>query len=82
VIPKLWFFLPTCGVMGTSGTLILANPGQMHFYSDAGLTSLAGEKELCFFIRYSMIIPIMKPRITMAKLGLVFRDGKRETCVM
>ncbi|CAK7325876.1 unnamed protein product [Dovyalis caffra] len=71
--------LPSGGVMGTSGTLVLTNPGQLHFYNDAGLSSsmsLQEKKNYVSSIQYPMVIPTIEPQLTLAKLGLVFRDGK------
>jgi syntaxin-binding protein 5 len=65
--------------MGTSGTLVLTNPGQLHFYNDAGLsssTSLQETRNYVSSMQYPMVIPTIEPQLTAAKFGLVFRDGK------
>ncbi|KAL9365202.1 hypothetical protein Peur_043075 [Populus x canadensis] len=71
--------LPSGGLMGTSGTLVLTNPGQLHFYNDAGLsssTSLQETRNYVSSMQYPMVIPTIEPQLTAAKFGLVFRDGK------
>ncbi|XP_061986682.1 uncharacterized protein LOC133705464 isoform X4 [Populus nigra] len=71
--------LPSGGLMGTSGTLVLTNPGQLHFYNDAGLsssTSLQETRNYVSSMQFPMVIPTIEPQLTAAKFGLVFRDGK------
>ncbi|KAJ6311912.1 hypothetical protein OIU77_013627 [Salix suchowensis] len=71
--------LPSGGVLGASGTLVLTNPGQLNFYNDAGLSSSISLQEKGNYvssIQYPMVVPTIEPRLTLAKLGLVFRDGK------
>ncbi|XP_073267237.1 uncharacterized protein [Populus alba] len=71
--------LPSGGLMGTSGTLVLTNPGQLHFYNDADLsssTSLQETRNYVSSMQYPMVIPTIEPQLTAAKFGLVFRDGK------
>lgn len=71
--------LPSGGDMGTSSTLILTNPGQLNLYNDAGLSSsisLLEKRNYVSSIQYPMVIPTIEPQLTLAKLGLVFRDGK------
>ncbi|KAH8496874.1 hypothetical protein H0E87_019565 [Populus deltoides] len=71
--------LPSGGDMGTSSTLILTNPGQLNLYNNAGLSSsisLLEKRNYVSSIQYPMVIPTIEPQLTLAKLGLVFRDGK------
>ncbi|XP_011035923.1 PREDICTED: uncharacterized protein LOC105133574 isoform X2 [Populus euphratica] len=71
--------LPSSGVMGTSSTMILTNPGQLNLYNDAGLSSsisLVEKRNYVSSMQYPMVIPTIEPQLTLAKLGLVFRDGK------
>ena len=71
--------LPRGGVMGASGTLVLTNPGQLNLYDDAGLSSSISLQEKGNYvssIQYPMVVPTIEPRLTQAKLGLVFRDGR------
>ncbi|KAJ6772604.1 LETHAL 2 GIANT LARVAE PROTEIN [Salix koriyanagi] len=71
--------LPSGGVLGASGTLVLTNPGQLNLYNDAGLSSSISLQEKGNYvssIQYPMVVPTIEPRLTLAKLGLVFRDGK------
>ncbi|KAF9674595.1 hypothetical protein SADUNF_Sadunf10G0143400 [Salix dunnii] len=71
--------LPCGGVMGASGTLVLTNPGQLNLYDDAGLSSsisLQEKRNYVSSIQYPMVVPTIEPQLTLAKLGLVFRDGK------
>ncbi|KAJ6357548.1 hypothetical protein OIU78_005405 [Salix suchowensis] len=71
--------LPSGGVLGASGTLVLTNPGQLNLYNDAGLSSSISLQEKGNYvssIQYPMVVPTIEPRLTLAKLGLVCRDGK------
>ncbi|KAJ6429271.1 hypothetical protein OIU84_020824 [Salix udensis] len=71
--------LRTSGMMGTSGTLVLTNPGQLDFYNDTGLSSsmsLQEKRNHVSSMQYPMVISTIEPQLIVAKLGLVFRDGK------
>ncbi|KAB5544374.1 hypothetical protein DKX38_012486 [Salix brachista] len=71
--------LHTSGMMGTSGTLVLTNPGQLDFYNDTGLSSsmaLQEKRNHVSSMQYPMVISTIEPQLIAAKLGLVFRDGK------
>ncbi|KAF9676942.1 hypothetical protein SADUNF_Sadunf08G0055700 [Salix dunnii] len=71
--------LPTSGMMGTSGTLVLTNPGQLDFYNDTDFSSSMSLQEKRIHVssmQYPMVISTIEPQLTAAKLGVVFRDSK------
>ncbi|XP_048231626.1 uncharacterized protein LOC8265361 isoform X2 [Ricinus communis] len=71
--------LQSDGVSKNKGTLILTNPGQLHFYNDASFASLSSQQQEQNYVpsmQYPMVIPIVEPYMTVGKLGLVYRDGK------
>ncbi|XP_037497973.1 uncharacterized protein LOC105648813, partial [Jatropha curcas] len=71
--------LPSDGVSKTKGTLILTNPGQLHFYDGACLASLMSQQQKqnsVSSVQYPVIIPIAEPYMTVGKLGLVNGVGK------
>ncbi|KAG5237446.1 syntaxin-binding protein [Salix suchowensis] len=58
---------------------IVLLPSGAEFYNDAGLSSSISLQEKGNYvssIQYPMVVPTIEPRLTLAKLGLVFRDGK------
>ncbi|KAG5239961.1 syntaxin-binding protein [Salix suchowensis] len=60
-------------------TLVLTNPGQLDFYNDTGLSSsmsLQEKRNHVSSMQYPMVISTIEPQLIVAKLGLVFRDGK------
>ncbi|XP_057989734.1 uncharacterized protein LOC110657239 isoform X2 [Hevea brasiliensis] len=67
------------GVSKTGGAFILTNPGQLHFYDDACLASLLSQQQKqnsVSSMEYPTVIPVIEPGMTVAKLGLICRDGK------
>lgn len=71
--------LSSNGVSKTKGTLILTNPGQLHFYDYACFASLMSQQQKqnsVSSMQYPMVIPIAEPYMTLGKLGLVNRDGE------
>lgn len=71
--------LLSSAVMETCGTLVLTNPGQLHFYDDACLSSSMSQHEKKNSVsskQYPMVIPTIEPYMTVAKLGSVYREGK------
>lgn len=59
--------------------VILTNPGKLHFYDDTCLSDLISKKETkasAATMQYPMLIPTLDPYMTVAKLGLVYRNGK------
>ncbi|KAI4306839.1 hypothetical protein L6164_030083 [Bauhinia variegata] len=58
---------------------VLTNPGQLHLYDGAHLSSLMsqqGKKTFVPAMQYPMVIPTIEPYMTTAKLGVVYRDSK------
>ncbi|XP_062156010.1 uncharacterized protein LOC133863892 isoform X2 [Alnus glutinosa] len=73
--------LPSTGAMEGRGMslVVLTNPGKLHFYDDTCLSDLISKKETkasAATVQYPMLIPILDPYMTVAKLGLVYRNGK------
>lgn len=73
--------LPRAGVTESSGMSLVALtiPGKLHLYDDACLSSLISQKEKeasTTALQYPTLIPTLDPYMTVAKLGLVSRDGK------
>lgn len=73
--------LPTAGeVEGNENFLFtLTNPGQLHVYSNASLSAKMSEqrrKTSVPAVQYPMLIPIVEPNITVAKISPVHRDGE------
>lgn len=73
--------LPSVGSVESCGTLpfVLTNPGQLHVYDDACLSSLISQQEKktsASPLQYPEVIPTIEPYMTVGKLGLVHRDGK------
>ncbi|KAB1217722.1 Syntaxin-binding protein 5-like [Morella rubra] len=73
--------LPRAGVTESSGMSLVALtiPGKLHLYNDACLSSLISQKEKeasTTALQYPTLIPTLDPYMTVAKLGLVSRDGK------
>lgn len=71
------------GTAESSGTgmslVVLTNPGKLHVYDDTCLSALISQKEKkpsVTAVQYPMFIPNLDPYMTVAKLGLVYRDGK------
>ncbi|CAI0443726.1 unnamed protein product [Linum tenue] len=58
----------------TTGILVLTNPGQLHFYDSACLSSLTSKekkKVTVSPIEYPIAIPTVEPNMTAATLGLI-----------
>ncbi|XP_031264245.1 uncharacterized protein LOC116122548 isoform X2 [Pistacia vera] len=73
--------LPSVGSVESCGTLpfVLTNPGQLHVYDDACLSSLISQQEKntsASPLQYPEVIPTIEPYMTVGKLGLVHRGGK------
>ncbi|XP_038892131.1 uncharacterized protein LOC120081378 isoform X2 [Benincasa hispida] len=63
---------------GTS-LFVLANPGQLHAYDNAYLSGLMSQQEKISSgsgVQYPMVIPNIEPRVMVAKLGFIHREGK------
>lgn len=63
---------------GTS-LYVLANPGQLHAYDNAYLSGLMSQQEKVSSssgVQYPMVIPNIEPRVMVAKLGFVHKEGK------
>ncbi|WCJ19895.1 transducin family protein / WD-40 repeat family protein [Euphorbia peplus] len=64
----------------SKGTLVLTNPGQLHFYDEACFASLMSEQhkqqKFVSSMQYPMLIPVVEPYMTAGKLVLVSKDGK------
>ncbi|XP_075671300.1 uncharacterized protein LOC142640875 isoform X2 [Castanea sativa] len=75
--------LPSSGTTESGGTgmslVVLTNPGKLNVYNDIYLSALISQKEKkpsVTSVEYPMFIPTLDPYMTVAKLGLVYRDGK------
>ncbi|XP_050250794.1 uncharacterized protein LOC126697743 isoform X2 [Quercus robur] len=75
--------LPSSGTTESGGTgmslVVLTNPGKLNVYNDIYLSALVSQKEKkssVTAVEYPMFIPTLDPYMTVAKLGLVYRDGK------
>ncbi|XP_050209690.1 uncharacterized protein LOC126660311 [Mercurialis annua] len=66
------------GVSETRGTLVLTNPGQLHFYDDASFACLSQQQKQNSVpsIQSPMVIPTVEPYMTVGRLGSVYSDGK------
>ncbi|XP_022146764.1 uncharacterized protein LOC111015892 isoform X2 [Momordica charantia] len=63
---------------GTS-LFVLANPGQLHAYDNAYLSGSMSQQEKISSdsaMQYPMVIPNIEPRVTVAKLGSLYTEGK------
>ena len=74
---------PSSGTTESGGTgmslVVLTNPGKLNVYNDIYLSASISQKEKkpsVTAVEYSMFIPTLDPYMTVAKLGLVYRDGK------
>ncbi|KAG6728776.1 hypothetical protein I3842_02G190500 [Carya illinoinensis] len=73
--------LPSAGrtANGIMSLVVLTSPGKLHIYDNNCLSALVSQKEKkasAVAFQYHMIIPTLDPYMTVAKLGLVSRDGK------
>nr|XP_023903729.1 uncharacterized protein LOC112015552 isoform X4 [Quercus suber] len=75
--------LPSSGTTESGGTgmslVVLTNLGKLNVYNDIYLSALISQKEKkpsVTAVEYPMFIPTLDPYMTVAKLGLVYRDGK------
>ncbi|XP_011654994.1 uncharacterized protein LOC101208658 isoform X2 [Cucumis sativus] len=58
---------------------VLANPGQLHVYDYAYLSGLMSQQEKLSSasgVQYPTMIPNIEPRVMVAKLGFIHREGK------
>lgn len=63
---------------GTS-LFVLANPGQLHAYDNTYLSGIMSQQEKMSSgsgVQYPMVIPNIEPRVMVAKLGFIHREGK------
>ena len=74
---------PSSGTTESGGTgmslVVLTNPGKLNVYNDIYLYASISQKEKkpsVTAVEYPMFIPTLDPYMTVAKLGLVYRDGK------
>lgn len=73
--------LPSAGVEHRKEDFLfmLTNPGQLQVYDNASLSAVMSQqsrKTSAPAVQYPMVIPTVEPNMTVAKLGLVFRDGE------
>jgi syntaxin-binding protein 5 len=73
--------LPSTGAMEGRGMslVVLTNPGKLEIYDDTCLSDLIstkGTKSSAATVQYPMLIPTLDPCMTVAKLGLVYRNWK------
>lgn len=73
--------MPNAGAAESSTTsilFVLTNPGQLYFYDDACLSSLAsqsGKKHSVHAIQYPVNLPTIEPYMTLGKLSLIHKEG-------
>lgn len=73
--------LPSAGVeqKDEDFLFVLTNPGQLHVYDNTSLSAIISQQSRRTSVpavQYPMVIPTVEPNMTVAKLGLVFRDGE------
>ncbi|KAL0003360.1 hypothetical protein SO802_017141 [Lithocarpus litseifolius] len=75
--------LPSSGTTESNGTgmslVVLTNPGKLNVYNDIYLSASISQKEKkpsVTAVEHPMFIPTLDPYMTVAKLCLVYRDGK------
>ncbi|GAV76073.1 Synaptobrevin domain-containing protein [Cephalotus follicularis] len=73
--------LQSAGLMTTNSTslIILANPGNLHFYSDDCLSALMSQQSKntsISSVQFPTVIPITEPYMTVGRIGILNRDVK------
>ncbi|KAJ4841217.1 hypothetical protein Tsubulata_029998 [Turnera subulata] len=68
----------SAGAKESYGTFVLTNPGQLSYFDDPCLLSSVSQRERrnsVSSIQYPVAVPTIEPYMTVAKLGLVYKDG-------